>query len=318
MYSWLEHEILQMQDSDYFTVYAIAVFALGFMLYFAWTAFRRYRFMDGTATSRIRSAAQGQVELKGLGELLPEDTILSPFSNNRCIWYHCTIDKRKRSGKQRSWVNIRDECSEGLFRIVDETGECIVDPDDAHVIAERDITWFGNSTDAQFRPPSSSGWFRIGILKMPLGMGRYRFRERLIRPATSLYALGWFRSLQNSVNDEYVKVQVEDLVRQWKLQPERYLKDFDFDQNGIIQQAEWEAIQVVARKQVLARIAEESRDQHLLSRSADKRLPFILSAVDEETLVARKKWLAHIAIGGAFTIFVILVLMYSIRAPFAV
>jgi hypothetical protein len=59
MYSRLEVYFQAMPGSDYriaFTVLVIAFVILGF---FAHGAFRRYRFVDGTATSKIRSAAMG-------------------------------------------------------------------------------------------------------------------------------------------------------------------------------------------------------------------------------------------------------------------
>jgi hypothetical protein len=311
MYSWIETKVLGMSGSDYLALLGVLVAVCGYLLYFCYGSFRRFRFVDGTATSKIRSAAQGLVELKGLAEWLPGDSITSPFSNSRCVWYHCTIDKRRRSGKRTTWTNISDECSDHLFRLVDDTGSCVIDPDNAHVIPETDITWYGSSPEYRNRVPAKSGWLRFSI-------GNYRFRERLIRPATSLYALGCFRTLHSNPSDEYIARQVEDLVRQWKVQPSRYLRDFDFDQNGKIQKQEWKAIRMAARKQVLAKINSENSEQHVLSRAIDSGDPFILSATQEEDLVAHKKFGAYASVAGAFVIFVAVVVMYSVRSPFPI
>jgi hypothetical protein len=251
------------------------------------------------------------VELKGLGEWLPQDSITSPFSNSRCIWYHCTIDKRERSGKRTTWTNISDECSEHLFRLVDDTGSCIIDPDDAHVIPEADITWYGNSTDSRSKAPARSAW-------VCFSMGGYRFRERLIRPATTLYALGWFRTLHSSPSDEHIARQVEDLVKQWKLQPHRYLAQFDLDQNGKIEREEWKVIRAAARQQILAKLNSEISEHHVLARPQDGKHPYILAARSEEDLVASKKLGAYASITGAFLLFVSLLIMSSIRPPFPV
>lgn len=287
-------------------MYLVLAAALLFLLYYAYGAFSRYRFMDATATSRIRSAAQGHVELKGLGEFLPGDTITSPFSGRRCVWYHCTVDKRQRRGKRTTWTNISDECSSHLFRLVDETGDCVIDPDDAYVVPETDLTWYGNSPGRRSHPPKTRAI-------VSLGLSRYRFRERLIRPATEFYALGWFRTIHSTPSDEFVSKQVEELVRQWKLQPERYLRDFDFDGNGRIQKGEWKAIRSAARGQVLARLGKQKQQHHVMSRPADRRQPFVLSARAEEALVGSKKIRAYAAVSGAFAIFSALVVMYSIR-----
>jgi hypothetical protein len=309
MYSWLESEILALSEPDYLVLYTAMVALLGYLAYICYSAFKRFRFVDGTATSKIRSAAQGQVELKGLGEWLPGDSISSPFSESRCVWYHCTIDKRERSGKRTTWTSISDECSGHLFQLVDDTGACIIDPDDAHVIPETDITWYGRNAEARRRVPTRASWIQLGI-------GNYRFRERLIRPATSLYALGWFRTVHSNPSDEFISKQVEDLVRQWKLQPRRYLGDFDVDQNDKIQKQEWKAIRAAARKQVLRKLNSENQEQHILSCPQDKRHPYILSATGEDELVARKKFYAYSSVCGAFLTLVILTVMSAIRPVF--
>ena len=307
MLSWLEFELRQMPPTEYLALYGVGILLLGFLVYYTFAAYRRFRFMDGTATSKIRSAPQGHVELKGLGEWLPDGAIRSPFSNSRCVWYHCTIDKRRRSGKRTTWTNISDDRSEHLFRLVDDTGECIVDPDDAHVIPESDRTWYGNSTEAGKQGPGAS--------LLGLGLGKYRFRERLIRPATQVYALGAFHTVYSNPSDEFVAARVEALVKQWKIQPQRYLREFDLDRNGKIQQQEWQAVRAGARREVLAEIAREQREHHVLSRPLDRKHPYILSAVPEESLVLRKKIKTYFAATAAFLIFSALVVMYSIRAP---
>ena len=311
MFGWLESEILKMPGSDYLLLFGALVVAAGVLLCLAFLAFKRFRFMAATPTSKIRSAAQGQVELKGLGEWLPNGTITSPFSNSRCIWYHCTIEKRRKVGKTTTWANISDDCSSHLFRLVDDTGHCIIDPDHAHVIPESDQTWYGSNRDDYFRAPGRPRW-------ISLGFGRYRFRERLIRPATSIYALGWFRSFHPDPSGETIERQVEELVRQWKLQPLRYLRQFDLDHDNRLEGDEWKVVRAAAREEVLARINRETEAQHLMSRPQEKNLPFILSAVPEESLVRRKQWKAYSAVAGAFILLVALLLMASVRSPLAV
>lgn len=308
MFSWLEHEILTMPGTDYLVLYGILLAGFLFLLYYSFIAFRRFRFVGGTATSKIRSAAQGHVELKGLGELMQNDTIHSPFSGSRCVWYHCSIDKKTHRGKRTTWTNISDECSSHLFRLVDDTGECIIDPDHAHVIPELDLTWYGHRKDYRSRPPKKNNL-------ISLGLGSYRFRERLIRPATQLYVLGWFHTLYNDPSDDFIASQAEDLVKQWKLQPQRYLQAQDFDHNGRIQKSEWKAVHAAARKQALANINRQNSEHHVISRPADKRQPYILSALGEKQLVARKKLKAYSSVATAFALFGTLLIMFSIRAP---
>jgi len=119
--------------------------------------------------------------------------------------------------------------------------------------------------------------------------------------------------VHSNLSDEFIAKQVEDLVRQWKLQPQRYLGDFDFDQNGEIQKQEGKAIRSAARKQVMARLNSENREHHVLSRPQDKNYPYILSATEEAELVASKKFYAYASVSTAFLILVALVIMSAMR-----
>lgn len=311
MYSRFEAYLQAMSGPDYTIAFTMLLALLVILGYFVYSAFRRYRFVDGTATSKIRSAAQGHVELKGLGEWMPNDTIRSPFSNRACVWYHCTLDKKSRRGKRSSWSNISDERSGQLFHLIDETGVCIIDPDDAHVVPGSEITWYGHSQEARRQAPKKTSWLSVGF-------GNYRFRERLLMTASPLYALGWFSTVRHDPSEESISKRVKDRVQGWKLQPERYLLDYDLNGIGKIQESEWQLIHSVARKQVLAEISSEMNEQHVLSRPEDKRQPFILSATEEEQLVSEKKRKAYLSTALAFMSLTALIVMFFIRSPFAV
>jgi hypothetical protein len=311
MFSWLEFQILELPRMEYLVILGVLIAGFSYLVYYSFSVTKRYRFMDGTATSRIRSAAQGHVELKGLGEWMPNGEIHSPFSKRRCLWYHCTIDRKQSSGKRITWTNISDERSSQMFHLVDETGDCIVDPDDARVIPEMDTTWYGHSTEYRSRAPKKPTRFNFS-------MGSYRFRERLLLPASTLYALGWFRTVHSNPSDEFIAKQVEDLVRTWKLQPAKYLREYDLDQNGKIEKREWKVIRAAARKQVLNRLNNEKQEHHVISCPANSRQPYILSARTEEDLVTIKKWKARFSITGALLAFTALVAMISIRSPFSI
>ena len=198
-----------------------------------------------------------------------------------------------------------------MFRLVDDTGECVVDPDHAHVIPECDHSWYGDGPEYRSRPPK-------GRRLIALGLGRYRFRERLILPATAIYALGWFRTLYNNPSDELIAKQAEDLVRQWKLQPERYLSGFDRDDDGAIRGDEWKAIRMAARNEILNRMQRQKAEHHVISRPTDTRHPYIISTQSEEVMLGRKRLGAYASVGGAFALFSTLVIMFSIRPPMPV
>jgi hypothetical protein len=78
------------------------------------------------------------------------------------------------------------------------------------------------------------------------------------------------------------------------------------------------AIRAAARKQVLAKINNEKREHHVMSRPQEKSQPYIISATREEDLVARKKLKAYTTVAAGLLIFSTLVVMFSIRTPLPV
>ncbi|MCZ6577871.1 MAG: hypothetical protein O6927_00735 [Gammaproteobacteria bacterium] len=306
MRQWFESAVRQLSDVEYSTLLVFMAALCASLLYCAYAAYWRYRFISGTATSRIRSAAQGYVELKGRGEFMPGDELLSPFSGSRCLWYQCTVDSKQKQGQRTTWTNISDEISDNLFHLVDNTGVCVIDPENAHVIAELNRTWYGSSTEDRSRPPETRS------MMVRLGIGSYRFNEKLIRPASAIYALGMFRTLQHTASTGFIDNEVKELLRQWKLHPQKYLSQFDRDGNGKINKQEWKAIHHQARQAVI-RTIEANQSQNLLTNPDQSGRPFILSAVGEKSLVLQKKILAVSAGSIAFLLFVIIINIIRVR-----
>ena len=73
-----------------------------------------------------------------------------------------------------------------------------------------------------------------------------------------------------------------------------------------------------ARQQVLARIQAQKREHHVLKRSPEKSHPYIISALDEKSLVARKKLKAYASISIALLLLSLIVFMSAVRAPLPV
>ena len=293
MFSWLEYELHQLDRLEYnLLLIIVSAISIGF-LYSGYQVYRRFRIMSGTATSKIRSAPQGYVELKGVGEWMPGDSIHSPFSGRRCLWYQCTLDRRKRSKKRTSWTNISNQVSDQLFHLVDETGKCVIDPENAHVVPEVEKQWFGDSMDAKANLPESSFSF---------SQKSYRFTEKIITPATEIYLLGNFQTKRHVPAESFVESETKALILEWKLKPAKYLSKFNHDANDIIQDREWNAIRQAARRQVLATLTRQNEAQNLMSKPAHTDQPYILSATPEEKLLKKKKWKAIFAFLVGFTL----------------
>ena len=93
---------------------------------------KKARYLLDTPTSKIRSAAQGYVEL--YGELKEGESLLSsPLSGNSCVWWSFSIDKQVRDDRDnKSWQQVEKGTSSELLCLNDGTGECWIDPAGAH------------------------------------------------------------------------------------------------------------------------------------------------------------------------------------------
>lgn len=291
-----EYGIRQASSTEFwFWVSLLVAFTLASTFLFA-RNLRRARMMEDTPTSRIRSAAQGYVELDGVGELLDGPAIVSPLSGERCTWYSYKVERREevRDGdKRRSrWRTLRSGTSDSLFRLVDETGECVIDPEGASVLPSVSRVWYGQAPDPVGVPPARSRWLPTIV------SGRYRYTEQLMRPGDPLYAMGYFKTMGTGTHLRALKDDVIALLRTWKRDPERHLRGYDRDGDGRIDQEEWAAVQRAAVQAVHAeRLRDESaRSVHVLLQPPQAARPYILSAIPEQDLVRRYRRFATGAI----------------------
>jgi hypothetical protein len=106
--------------------------------------------VTGTATSYIRSAAQGYVVLVGEGVPLPGHPMLAPFSSTPCVWWSTQVETTLVGGVSGESMTTSGDAfnkhfSKGPFLLRDGSGECLVDPDNADVqVKSRDV-WYGSS-----------------------------------------------------------------------------------------------------------------------------------------------------------------------------
>lgn len=249
----------------------------------------RARIILDIPTSRIRSAAQGHVELKGRARMLDGLPIIAPLSRQPCCWYEYAVWRYEvGEGRNSGWQKLDEGRSEALFALDDGTGLCIIDPDDAVVVTERAHRWY-NSTLEHSGLTTGRGMF---------GRDRYRYQERRLEDGGELYAMGFFRTVgtdyQGDLNED-----VRDILRDWKADPQALLKRFDKNGDGDISLEEWELARQTAEREALEQRAERSVEavSHLLARGpVDRRRPFILSALSPKRLVARYTWTARIGV----------------------
>jgi hypothetical protein len=268
--------------------------------YYAFVYYKRALAIDDTPTSRIRSAAQGYVELQGRGEQMDGPPIVAPFSGVSCTWYRYKVEK---ISDKRSHV-LESGTSDELFVLVGETGRCVIDPEHAHVIPTVKKIWYAAS-----HPPSQFSQ-RGGFLNR-VG-ARYRYSEERMHPGDPLYAIGWFKSVGGYAEAFNTREELRALLAEWKANPRFLLEKFDRNKDGEIDQQEWEVVRKAAaqvvKKQQSRRV--EQPPTHIMAKPADSHYPYVLSSLPQQQLTRRLRiyaaaLFAGFLLAGAFAVWMI-------------
>lgn len=269
----------------------VALAAVAVVFAFRWVA--RARLVEDIPTSRIRSAAQGYVELEGVADLMQGEPIVSPLTGTPCTWYRCKIERRTGSGDKRRWRTLEKYLSDGLFLLRDATEICVVDPEGAEVIPAEKLVWYGDSAMPRGAPLHTGRWSWL------LQSGEYRYTEERLLPGEPLYALGWFATVGGANEAFDTREEVRELLASWKRDPVT-LKAFDRNGDGTVDLDEWQEAREVAHREVRLRQRKRAVQPgiHTLSRPRDGH-HYLLSARSQAQITARFRWLA----GTAFTTF---------------
>jgi hypothetical protein len=280
----------------FWLVVAALAACAGYSFWYACKAWAKNRVIADTPTSRVRSAAQGYVELCGRG-LPAEHVTKAPLTGTPCTWWRYKIEQRGGSGRGRSWCTIDGDTSSAPFLLDDDTGQCLVDPCGAEVFPSVTSRWYGPSawpTDG--RVPDGSGVF--GWLVDQLFSGAYRYTEYRLQPREPLYAIGAFRSL-GGIDGGGTDAAIADLLHKWKQDKPALLARFDTDHDGSLSASEWERARAAACREVDARRADEERGpmHNVLADPMDGRA-FLLAACDGGSLARRFRRKALAGFGG--------------------
>ena len=236
---------------------------------FAWlSALYRLRTVRDTPTSKIASAAQGYVELAGRGHPFGEP-VLGQLSRLPCLWYRYRIEQRESEGK---WKIVDKGESDDSFILRDESGECVVDPEQAEILTLHHNQWLD---------------------------GDYRYTEWKLIEHDNLYVIGQFRTQGGSSVEFDSNDELNALLGEWKKDMPALLKRFDLDNDGTLNAQEWMLARAGAKREVanMMREAQAQADVHIISRPRDGEL-FLISNLDQAKLSRRYllwSW-AHLAI----------------------
>ncbi len=279
----LRHWVQTLHPLGFWTMVAVLLGLGGAGLLQAFRRWRRLRLVEDLPTSRIRSAAQGYVELAGTARMLPGQPVVAPLSGKQCVWYAFKVERRRTTGsaanRRTTWSTVRSGVSDETFAIQDDTGRCVIDPEGAEVYPSVEQVWEDSAPLSALTAGS--------ILGKP-GGDHYRYTERRIHDGDRMYALGEFRTLSGA-DQGTLKEDVAALLRQWKRSPEHFLKRFDANRDGEIDITEWEAVRAAAEHQAMRERAERAQRQaavHVLARPRTQNLPFILATRHQEGFLA--------------------------------
>lgn len=241
-----------------------------------WASFKRYRLIHDTPTSKVRSAAQGYVELFGAAKMLDGEAIVAPLTRQPCCWWRYRIQRRVRSGKTTRWSTVDSGESEGIFALEDGTGRALVDPENAEITGSQKKTWYGNS-----RHPGNivSGISMFG--------GGYRYVEETLPNGGKLYVLGNLRS-ESAAGEFDLHQAVGDKLKQWKKNQALLLTRFDSNNDGAIDEKEWQQARQTAKAEIESQYATllDQKPVHLINKPP-RSLPFLISTFAPAKLSTR-------------------------------
>lgn len=254
-----------------------------------YASLRRIRWVRDTPTARIRSAAQGVVELAGRVRPLPGEHLVSPMTAQPAVWWDCTVSRRDTDGGgRRRWKTVAQRRSDATFLLDDGSSVCMVRPDGAQVTAQVRI-WYGSTPWPRSGPPTSRwGW---------LTDAPYRYTEELLPSGQEIYVLGEFCT-RRAQEGQDVRAQLIQRLAEWKRDPDGLRARFDRNGDGQIDSAEWEMAREAARAETEAAQMEAAQMEAARQPESDwvvapsDGTPFILSVKSEANMLQQARWTA--------------------------
>lgn len=278
-------QIQGMEPLAYWLALAGALLLMGVGFKFWRDSFKHARIMEDMPTSKIRSAAQGFVELVGTQTPALKPGPTAPLTGRPVTWWSYKIEKKKTrrdsDGKTRTeWVTVENKTSPDLILLKDATGEAVVNPAGAEVTPKEKKVWYGRHRKPTSAPSGSGSIFTLG------SVGRkYRYTERVMLPGDPIYALGYFET-RHGVPDSKERARLRGAVlAEWKENPAELAERFDEDGDGRVDMEEWERARKAAEAVVEQKAAEaaEEPEANLLLKPPDGE-PFILSVKSQDEL----------------------------------
>jgi hypothetical protein len=243
------------------TEFSVFAFIAAGLSLFAWSQSRKnYRTIADIPTSRLSSAPQGQVELSGHGESMPEYPVHSPLTGLPCLWFDFTVTEG--SGKNRR-VSERGT-SDRPFALRDAGQQAMILPDGARIISKHRQTW---------------------------QRGDEICTESVLLKDEPLYVLGEYVHDWVASNSHSLDKQAGDLLQEWKEDQPTLKARFDNDGNDVIDMQEWEIARQQAQQDVMSGRHSLMNTAMQCIRKPSHGGPFIISNYSAQQLASRfRRW----------------------------
>jgi hypothetical protein len=282
--------VLQAETGEFWLLASGAMLAALVALVHGLRGFWQLRIIVDTPTAKIRSAAQGYVELFGFARVR-RTPLVAPLTQTPCVWYRYRVEEERGGSRNKNWHTVEQGQAENPFLLDDGTGQCLVDPTDAILRFRAKETWRVRKPDGFYgarKSPTQSISHFFGLER------NYRLTEERIHADEPVYLIGHFETPRRGSQER--RRLANQLLRQWKRDPRR-MRQFDTNGDGEVGLEEWQAAREQAEK-----LAEQA-EQRLAAKPPLPRVgktgalsqPFILSTQGADALVAGLRWRA----GGA-------------------
>lgn len=158
---------------------------------------KRARMLEDNPLSKIRSAAQGYVQLQGTISPLFETSGSDTLSTKPCVWYRYRIEEYKTYYTEDETISRWEPISYGIsptpFILKDNTGgECLINPIGAEIITTSALRWYGNTPNPTPFPEITLWTWLFGT------RGKFCYLEERLELNTEVYATGMFYTVQRS------------------------------------------------------------------------------------------------------------------------
>ena len=171
-----------------------------------------YNKVRNLATSKIKSLAAGEVEIKGTVIPNQKDPLLSPIKKAKCVSYNLKAYRWLSRSKNGGWKLMYEKTINRPFYLSDDTGCILINPEGAKIRNDTYSTIQQNQLLPEvaeelnrIRDSAKIPEFLKKLSKFSNSMGRYKFDEIYIPEGESIYVMGYTVENPNSPNNPNVQ-----------------------------------------------------------------------------------------------------------------